>query len=151
MQRDKSYLFASSFAYIYNSIRFYSIFFTRLIQCNASRFGCASMYVCSRCLRISYRERLFRDGRTRREKRATLDSSDGISLRSEIEFLKIINNHTGGGGRIFNFNTSFFPSPREEEAAAFPSPRHVPLERIVSRFAGIKIPAAALMTGKSRA
>lgn len=79
------------------------------------------------------------------------NSVRGISLRSEIEFLKIINNHTGGGGRIFNFNTSFFPSPREEEAAAFPSPRHVPLERIVSRFAGIKIPAAALMTGKSRA
>lgn len=82
MQRDESYLFASSFAYIYNSIRFYSIFFTRLIQCNASRFGCASMYVCSRCLRISYRERLFRDGRTRREKRATLDSSDGEKLCS---------------------------------------------------------------------
>lgn len=83
--------------------------------------------------------------------RTERNSVRGISLRSEIEFLKIINNHTGGGGRIFNFNTSFFPSPREEEAAAFPSPRHVPLEWIVSRFAGIKISAAALMTGKSRA
>lgn len=67
------------------------------------------------------------------KKKNTLDSSDGeelssrnFSLRNETEFLKIINNRAGGRGRIFNFNTSFFPSsPREEEAAAFLSPRHV--------------------------
>lgn len=91
----------------------------------------ALQYRAVRCVcSFTYLERRWSNAE---KKKNTLDSSDGeelssrnFSLRNETEFLKIINNRPGGRGRIFNFNTSFFlSSPREEEAAAFLSPRHV--------------------------
>lgn len=91
----------------------------------------ALQYRAVRCVcSFTYLERRWSNAE---KKKNTLDSSDeeelssrNFSLRNETEFLKIINNRPGGRGRIFNFNTSFFlPSPREEEAAAFLSPRHV--------------------------
>lgn len=108
-----------------DSIHFYPIisYFCSLLLFNV--ISCFR-YVCS----FTYLERRWSNAE---KKKNTLDSSDGeelssrnFSLRNETEFLKIINNRPGGRGRIFNFNTSFFPSsPREEEAAAFLSPRHV--------------------------
>lgn len=108
-----------------DSIHFYPIisYFCSLLLFNV--ISCFR-YVCS----FTYLERRWSNAE---KKKNTLDSSDeeelssrNFSLRNETEFLKIINNRPGGRGRIFNFNTSFFlSSPREEEAAAFLSPRHV--------------------------
>lgn len=87
----------------------------------------------------------------KKKKKKTIDSSDGEKLSSrnfslperDNEFLKIINNRPGGRGRIFNFDASFFPSPREEEAAAT---RTAGADRLEIR----RYKDTALMTGKSR-
>lgn len=108
-------------------VRFHSLLSDYFLLLLAS----ALQYRAVRCVcSFTYLERRWSNAE---KKKNTLDSSDGeelssrnFSLRNETEFLKIINNRPGGRGRIFNFNTSFFPSsPREEEAAAFLSPRHV--------------------------
>lgn len=120
IRRDES-LFVPPF------VRFHSLLSDYFLLLLAS----ALQYRAVRCVcSFTYLERRWSNAE---KKKNTLDSSDGeelssrnFSLRNETEFLKIINNRPGGRGRIFNFNTSFFPSsPREEEAAAFLSPRHV--------------------------
>lgn len=120
IRRDES-LFVPPF------VRFHSLLSDYFLLLLAS----ALQYRAVRCVcSFTYLERRWSNAE---KKKNTLDSSDeeelssrNFSLRNETEFLKIINNRPGGRGRIFNFNTSFFPSsPREEEAAAFLSPRHV--------------------------
>lgn len=116
-------------------VRFHSLLSDYFLLLLAS----ALQYRAVRCVcSFTYLERRWSNAE---KKKNTLDSSDGeelssrnFSLRNETEFLKIINNRPGGRGRIFNFNTSFFPSsPREEEAAAFLSPRHV-ADRLEIRY-----------------
>lgn len=96
---------------------------------------------------FTYLEMLFREKKNRKKRsipRTERNSPREISLfRNETEFLKIINNHPGGRGRIFNFDASFFPSPREEEAAAT---RTGGADRLEIR----RYKDTALMTGKSR-
>lgn len=96
---------------------------------------------------FTYLEMLFREKKNRKKRsipRTERNSPREISLfRNETEFLKIINNRPGGRGRIFNFDASFFPSPREEEAAAT---RTGGADRLEIR----RYKDTALMTGKSR-